>query len=281
MYKPFFKKIDRSMLEWGVTLPKEHYKEFKAGSSIRLGSSRKVEIIWDNENYPAKIIRTKRKKQKPVYQIRWDNNKELLNKLRETFIQSYIILKSQKELFDISKKEGKHFRTKLSGGQQEVLIIKPISPKKIKFEIFIKIENEWNTLFKRLARENVFGWLFDRNKKYLISKSTNWISVRDFKEHAEASNIIYYLANSKKKLLYIGKADILGRRVRPGRQHQNMPSGWDMFRYDIVKAEYSNILDKIEDHTIRSFASILENKKNYPSLKLSLYKLVNSNWRKL
>ena len=60
-----------------------------------------------------------------------------------------------------------------------------------------------------------------------------------------------------------------------------MNAGWDVFRYDIIKPEYSNILDKIEDHTIRAFASILKNKKNYPSLELSSYKLVNSNWRKL
>lgn len=269
------------MLEWGVTFPKEHVKDFEAGVSIRPGSSRRVEIIWDNKKYSARLSNVKRKGYKPVYQIRWDNNKELLSKLRKTFIQSYVILKSQKELFDISKKERKYFRSKLRGGEQEVLIIKPISPKKIKFDVFIRIENEWNTLFERLAEENVFGWLFDKDRKYLISKSTSWIRLKDFEKHANAVNVIYYLANTKKKLVYIGKAEILGRRIRPGRKHQNMPSDWDKFRYDIVKSEYSNILDKIEDHTIRSFASILKNKKNYPTLGLSFYSLVNSNWRKL
>ncbi|MEN8264776.1 MAG: alpha/beta fold hydrolase, partial [Nitrospirota bacterium] len=32
----------------------------------------------------------------------------------------------------------------------------------IVFKEFIKIETEWNSLFERLADENVFGWLFDK-----------------------------------------------------------------------------------------------------------------------
>jgi len=202
-------------------------------------------------------------------------------KIRKTFIQSYVILKSQKELFDIEKEKGEHFRTQLLGGQQEVLILQPLNFKQIEFEVFIRIDNGWNKLFERLAEENVFGWLFEKKKEYLISRSTNWIHVREFQKHANAVNVIYYLANTKKKLLYIGKAEVLGKRVNPGRDHQDMPGDWNKFRYDIVKSEYSTILDKIEDHTIRSFASILKNNKNYPSLEIGSYVLVNSNWKKL
>ena len=94
-------------------------------------------------------------------------------------------------------------------------------------------------------------------------------------------NVIYYLVNTKKKLLYVGKAENLGKRVKPRRKHQNMEEDWDLFRYDIIRPEFSKILERIEDHTIRSFASILNNTKNYPSLGLSNFKLVNSNWKKL
>ena len=123
----------------------------------------------------------------------------------------------------MSKKKSEHFRTDLSGGQQEVLILEPINSKKIRFKVFIRIDNGWNALFERLADENVFGWLFDKNKKYLITKSTGWLKVKEFKNHINKTNVIYYLANTKKKLLYIGKAEVLGKRVKPGKQHQNMP----------------------------------------------------------
>jgi len=281
MYRAYYKKVDRSMMDWGLTLPKEHIKDFETGTPVKPGSSREIEIIWDKKKYVVKLRHVKRKEYPPVHQIRWDNNKDLLKKLRKTFIQSYVILKSQKELFDISKKEGKHFRTQLSGGQQEVLILQPLGSGKIKFEVFIKIDNGWTALFERLADENVFGWLFDKDKKYLVSRSTNWIKIKKFKEHANATNVIYYLANTKKKLLYIGKAEVLGKRVKPGKQHQNMSGDWNLFKYDIIKSEYANILERIEDHTIRSFASILKNSKNYPTLELSSYRLMNANWKKL
>jgi len=281
MKQPYYKKVDRSMMDWGLTLPQDHVKDFEGRSKLKLGSRREIEITWDKKTYSAKLCHVKRTNYNPVYQIRWDNNKQLLKKIRKTFIQSYVILKSQKELFDINKEEGKHFRTQLSGGQQEVLILQPLNSKQIRCKVFIRIENGWNRLFERLADENVFGWLFDKEKKYLISRSTGWFKVKDFQKHAGAINVIYYLAHTKDKLIYIGKAEELGKRVKPGREHQNMPGDWDKFRYDIVKTEYANILDKIEDHTIRSFASILKNKKKYPSLEISSYILVNSNWKKL
>jgi hypothetical protein len=276
----YYKKIDRSMMDWGFTLPKDSIDYFDPGRKIQPGKYFDVEIEWGKKVYSAKLWHINRKIGK-VYQLRWHDNQEFLKKIRKTFIQSYVILKSQKELFDLKKEKGKYFRTKLQGGQQEVLIFEPLDSKKIKCKIFIKITNEWNTLFERLADENVFGWLFQKNKSYLISRSTKWIDVGDFKKHAKAQNVIYYLANTKKKLLYIGKAENLGKRVKPGKQHQDMSDDWDKFRYDILKLEYSNILDKVEDHTIRAFASVFENNKAFPSLNSGGYKLVNKNWRKL
>ncbi len=278
----YYKKVDRSMMDWGLTLPKKFIPFFDSGKTLKAGTQRHIEILWGKKKYETKLAHVDRKKGR-VYQIRWDNNRDFLQKLRKTFIQSYVILKSQKELFELSKTKSKrkHFRTKLPGGQQEVLVFEPISDRQIKCEVFIRIENEWNTLFERLADENVFGWLFDKDKNYLISRSTNWIDVKDFNKHSEAAGVIYYIAHTKKRLLYIGKARVLGKRIKPGKKHQNMPENWDRFRYDILKPEYSNILDRVEDHTIRAFASILKNNKSFSSLGIGNYKLINSNWKKL
>jgi len=282
MYKEYYKKVDRSMMDWGLTIPNKFCNDFQAGSPVKLGTSREINIIWDKKRYSAKLCHVNRKKANPVFQLRWDSNKDLLKKIRKTFIQSYVILKSQKELFDRDKEDRKHFRTDLNSGQQEVLILKPKNSEEIEVKVFIKIENEWNTLFQRLADENVFGWIFDKkDKQYLIQRSTNWIKVKEFAKHSNVLNVIYYLANTKDRLLYIGKAENLGKRVKPGKKHQNMPGNWNLFKYDIIRPEFSNILERIEDHTIRSFASILKNSKGYPSLDLSNYKLVNLNWKKI
>jgi len=89
------------------------------------------------------------------------------------------------------------------------------------------------------------------------------------------------LANTKRKLIYIGKAETLGNRVKPGIQHQKMPGDWDYFKYDIIEPDYLPLLERIEDHTIRTVASFLQNDQGYKSLNLSSYKIVNSNWKKL
>lgn len=277
----FYKKVDRSLLEWGMTIPKEFEQKFLAGKPLSSGS-RHVKITWDGETYDARIGHTHGQKHNySIYQIRWDNNRDLLKKLRRTFIHSYVNIKGLKEEYAQSNPEGKQFRTRLSGGQQEVLVITPITSTKIVLSVFIRIENEWNRLFERLADENVFGWVFAKDKRYLITRSTPWYDVRLYSRHVEATNVIYYLVHTKKRLLYVGKADHFGKRVVPGRQHQGMPGDWDKFRYDIVKPEYSNILERVEDHTIRAFATILQNTQGYSSLEIGDYKLVNANWKKL
>ena len=218
--QPYYKKLDRSALEWGITIPKNLVPNFLAGKKLLQGKSREINIVWDKKSYKGRIAHSANK-QSDYYGIRYDHEPDLLKKLRKTFIQSYVILKSQKELFD-SKEKMKQFRSKLSGGQQEVLILQPIDFKTIQFKVFIRIENESNRLFERLAENNVFGWLFDKNKKYLITRSTNWIKVKDFNKHKDETGVIYYLVNTKLKLIYIGKAENLGKRVRPGINHQKI-----------------------------------------------------------
>lgn len=280
-YNSYYKKVDRSLLEWGITIPKDRINDFLADKKIPLGTARKVTIVFNKNEYIVDLRNINRVKYGNVYQLRWDNNRELLKKLRKNFIQSYVSLKGQKELFDADKGDRKFFRGKMNGKQQEVLCIEPISPTKIIFSTFIKVEDDWNPLFERLADENVFGWLFEKDKKYLISHSSPWYPSVEFSKHSETINVIYYLANIKKKTLYIGKAEVLGKRVKPGRDHQSMKGDWNMFRYDIVHNEFAGILERIEDHTIRSVASILKNNKDHPTLGLSEYKLVNKNWKKL
>jgi hypothetical protein len=280
MNHPYYKKIDRSTFEWGIIIPKEYVGDFLCSDPIIPGGSRDTKIKYQKKSYKAKIYHVNRSKTTSVYQLRWDIDKEFLRVLRREYINSYVILKSQKELHE-NAMALKKFRGHMQAGQQEVMTVRPISSTEIHIEPFIQIKTEWNALFERLADANVFGWLFSKDKKYLISRSTGWYSFKELAKHAGQVNVIYYLANTKAKLLYIGKAEIFGNRVKHGREHQDMPRDWDMFRYDIIKPEFCTLLERIEDHTIRSFASILKNTKSFSSLELSSYKLVNKNWKKL
>jgi hypothetical protein len=45
----------------------------------------------------------------------------------------------------------------LLGGNQEVVIFRPIDTYKIELETFIKIETPYDNIFKRFVEENIFG----------------------------------------------------------------------------------------------------------------------------
>jgi hypothetical protein len=48
MNNSYHKKVDRSMMNWGLTIPQDLIKDFQAGSPVKLGASRRIEILWDN-----------------------------------------------------------------------------------------------------------------------------------------------------------------------------------------------------------------------------------------
>ena len=55
MRRPYYKKVDRSMMDWGLTIPKEYINDFESKSKIPPGSRREIEIIWDKKKYQAKL----------------------------------------------------------------------------------------------------------------------------------------------------------------------------------------------------------------------------------
>ena len=277
MYQPLYKKIDMSALDGCVTIPKNLWKDFQAGQKLPISTAREIDLIWGNKKYYCNLRHAR--PANPFLMLRYEKNKDLIKRMRETFIYSYVVIKSRKEEFDLIGNG--QFRSKLERGEREVIIFQPLDYKTIRAKVFIQIDNEWNQLFQRLANENVFGWLFDSSKKYLITESSKWLNVRKFNKAKHKTNVIYYLLHSKRRLLYIGKAETLGKRVVPGKSHQGMPADWDKFRYDVIMPEFQSLLERIEDHTIRSFASILNNNQEYPTAAISMYTLVNSNWKRL
>lgn len=68
---PYFKKIDRSTIDWGLTIPKAHVKDFLFNKSLRKGTSRFLTVLWDKKKYDVRICHVNRRGYTPVYQLRW------------------------------------------------------------------------------------------------------------------------------------------------------------------------------------------------------------------
>ena len=154
----YYKKIDKSVFHYGITIPKKHVDSFIFNKHIPVGKGRKLQLKWvkKKKRFEAILWHIQRKEATSVHQIRWDSNYELLLELKKEFIQSYLAIESQNYA---AKVVGKYYRTDLLGGNQEVLIFRPIRPNLVEMETFIKIETPYDNIFKRLVEENVFGWL--------------------------------------------------------------------------------------------------------------------------
>jgi len=274
MFLEYYKKIDKSFFEKGITVPNKYITSFVQGEKIPKGKSRKINIVFNGIKYIASFLYVNRTNANPVYQIRWDQNNDLINELKKEFIQTYFAVKSQEYNMKI---KNKYHVTNLLGGNQEVVIFKPINPNTFELKTFIKIETPYDNIFKRLVEENVFGWLSSTSRDYMIVKTTKWYNKNEIKIHEDAKFVIYYLIDEKKKELYIGSANRLGDRVKIGRQEI---SGWNKFKYDIIHPDYHHLIRRIEFHTIGAFASLMNNNGKIKPLVISNYKLVNKNWSK-
>ena len=279
MPSPIYKKVDYSLLRWGITIPWSHVRDFESGKHIRLGTAREVEILFNKKRFTAhirNIRQTKRQNRNNVYQIRYDGNKELLKELRRTFIHTFVATSTQRE--KAWRMDKKWTRTALHGAQ-ELLVVQSVGRYKVRFSTFFRVEDQWTPFLERLVDENVFPWLVlgEDRSEMLFQRCEPWHSIAHLKEHSSAENVIYYLADTNEKELYVGKAKRLGERVKQGRREIR---GWNQFRYDVLKPEYAQFLPAFEENAILALAFVLQTSSGLRSIELSRYRLVNKAIRK-
>jgi len=272
----YYKKVDKSLFRYGVTLPKKTLKDFTFNAIPKPGTSRPVTLFWKNKRkkFEASLLNVNRTSAQTVCQIRWDHNDDLKLALKKEFIQSYMAIVSKDYE---NKKEGKKLRIALIGGNQEVIILRSLNKNNIELETFIKVKTPYDNTFKRLIDQNVFGWLSKTDRDYLITKSSPWYKLKDLNKHVDAKYVVYYLIDDDKHELYVGSAIRLGDRVKAGRKE--IP-GWSKFKYDIIHPDYHKLIRRIEFHTIRAMAGLFENNGNVKHFPVSRYRLVNKKWPK-
>jgi hypothetical protein len=248
-------------------------RAFSPWQEIPAGKAIEVTIAWNKKLYKAQL-RHVQQQGRTYHTLRFDTNPVLLTELKKEFVQTYLAAFSQELKF---KSDGLYHRTNLDGGNQEILMIKPITVDRIDLETLVKVATPYDELFKRMIDENVFGWLSSPDKAdAFIQSSTDWIDISKLKEHKDSGYVVYYLLDEAGKKLYIGSAKTLGERVKPGRAE--IPN-WNKFRYDIIKPEHHSQLVALEYFSIMSFARILNNAGNKRTLGIADLTLVNKDYR--
>ena len=85
--------------------------------------------------------------------------------------------------------------------------------------------------------------------------------------------MIYTLLDTKNKLIYIGEAKDLRKRLK---QNYSQIPYWTHYRYDILpKNTSTQIRVALERMVIRSYASLLSNSSSVETFNISNYKLAN------
>ena len=279
----FYVVPKQTFFYWGFTLPKKHniemIKHFNLGGDHLRED---ITIKINNKRYPAKIsmgrINNKGKSKtrsdrvhpvRDVIRVTYDGNYETLKALRKLFIYSYATTidgtkPELKEVLEFIHEKDKHFRIKVVAKQKSDF------DKMLRFMEDKNLFTFWkNEKDKKKSKENIF-----------IDYSRKWISVNDLAKYSNRSNIIYLLYHSKLKHIYIGKANLLGDRIKKGKGREGLDDNWDKFMFFELNPDYSAFVEQIETFSIRIFSSILKNDVGIKELNDKDIKLVNRQLRK-
>ena len=130
-------------------------------------------------------------------------------------------------------------------------------------------------LFKNLAGSPALKIIEDEisNKKEFRIHKQDWKPKEKLETELGALNVIYTLLDKKNKLIYVGEAKDIRKRLK--QKYPSIPN-WTHYRYDVLPKNASdNVRVSIERMVIRSYASLLENKSKVDSIEISNYRLAN------
>lgn len=268
---------------WGFTFPKKHNNEyidffdFKSDHLVE-----KISIKINNKKYPAKMrmarINNKGKikgRSDTIYPVRnvvqvfYDGEYDTLKALRKLFIYSYA------STIDKSKPKLK-----------EVLEFIHIGGNEFRIKVIAKQVTDFDKMLKFMEDKNLFSfWQKEqsKNKKkenIFIDYSRKWINVNKLTDYSNRSNVIYLLYHTKLKNIYIGKANLLGDRVKKGVGRVGLDKEWDKFMFFELNPDYSPFVEQIEMFSIRLLSSILKNEVGIKELNDKNIKLVNKQLKK-
>ncbi len=204
-----------------------------------------------------------------VIQVFYDGEYDTLKALRKLFIYSYATT------IDKSKPQLK-----------EVLEFIHIGGNEFRIKVVARQVTDFDKMLRFMEDKNLFSfWQKEqsKNKKkenIFIDYSRKWIDVNKLSDYSNRSNVIYLLYHTKLKNIYIGKANLLGDRVKKGVGRVGLDKEWDKFMFFELNPDYSPFVEQIEMFSIRLFSSILKNEVGIKELNDKNIKLVNKQLKK-
>lgn len=271
-YPLWRKKVDGSLLLHSETPVAQMWsiRSLFPRKGSRRNSDSQVKLRFQNRSFSGAVTWHRRKHGAKAYRLWFE--KALTYALSEAFVMT-----NMREL------EG---RLRAAAGDLTDL------EREIPFWEFLDIEfdSETRTFYlkayytQRPSFPALFGRMIDapplkRIRDELAGKiaprihKQNWRPRAEFELEVGATNVIYMLADTRRRLFYVGEADAFITRLRRG--HDPIPK-WDYYRYDALPTELERHRIQIERMVIRDIDSLLGvSAKGLPIL-MSQFKLVNT-----
>jgi len=267
------KKVDSSLFQYRSTpIPNWACKMWSIDTTFQSISSKKnpaskVNIIFEKINYDGWVTITTKGRKYPAFRL-WFTA-ELQYRLKEVFIMSFM----------------RDLESRLRKDKERI-------EDDIPFWEFIDLEFDKNNrifhltayytqkpsfpeLFRRLIGSPVLHRIDDE----LSKKSPFRIHKQDWRPREQidfeigTDNALYTLIDTNNKLIYIGEANNLVKRLKGN--HPTIKD-WNYYRYEILPKEITEEQRlTLERMLIRYLASLLKNKANIVSMNISKYQLSN------
>lgn len=267
------KKVDKSLFEHnGTTIPTWACNMWGLAALFSEVSSRKdpkseVFIKFGKKRYQAWVTVAKHGRKNPAYRLWFEEDLSL--ELKRTFLMSYMrALETGLSSLKVAEIE------KQIPFWEFLDIEFDESKQEFRFVAYFTQEPSFPNLFNRLIGSPSISRIDDEvqgKAGHRIHKQ-DWKPRKDLEYEIGATNVIYMLADTENKLLYVGEAKDLIKRLS-----QKYPSilQWNYFRYDVLPQHLDSLRVPLERMVIRSFASLLENKKGVSTICISDYCLAN------
>jgi hypothetical protein len=266
------KKVDKSLFEYnGTTIPgwacdmwdiKEKFQD----TISKKDKNSAVEIYFGEKIFPGWVTVAKKQRKTPAYRL-WFSE-DLSEALKHTYVMSYMRMLEQALNPDsINIEEEIPF--------WEFLDIEYARESSVfHFVAYYYQKPSFPHLFNRIIGSPALSLIDDE----IHEKEEHRIHKQDWNDRSElpfelgAENVIYVLADTEKKWLYVGEAKNLVRRLS---QRYSVIPNWDKYRYDVLPKTLEPFRVTLERMLIRSYATLFGNNKGIMSFDLSKWKLVN------
>lgn len=275
-YPLWRKKVDSSLFrQKGTTIPNWACRmwgiqEDYASCTSRRDPSSRTKVEFKGNTYEGWVTVAKKGRKTPAYRL-WYSDM-LSHELKDAFLMSFVR--------DIENRLRKTRGKQVTSIEDEIpfwefLDIEYMREDRIFFfRAYYVQKPQFPELFKRFIQSPILHKIddeLDKKPPFRIYK-TEWKPRSELEFEIGAHNVLYALIDTKNKLMYIGEASNLVKRLR--QNHPSIPK-WNYFRYSVLPNEISPHRKTFERMTIRDFASIMENKCDTDSIIISDYRLTN------